>query len=123
MAAHLDPSAVNSAGLRPGGGADRACPSAPRKVRLEALRLFCDVAETGSFSAAARKNQVGCDVVSYEVLALEHYFDVPLLERERENNRLTVAGRAVYDFSQQVLQGYAATEARIGELGGMEDEG
>ena len=123
MAAHLDPSAVNSAGLRPGGGAGRVCPCGRWKLRLEALRLFCDVAETGSFSAAARKNEVGCDVVSYEVLALEQRFDQPLVERWRMQNRLTDAGRVLYDHSRQMLQTYAALEARFGEAGGMKDEG
>ena len=116
MAARLDRDIINSQEARRTSGAG------PGKLSFAYLKVFCDVAETGSFSAAARKNQVGCDVVSYEVLALEHYFDVPLLERERENNRLTVAGRALYDHSQQMLQTYAALEARFGETGRMKDE-
>ena len=116
MAAHLDRDMVSSQEARRTSGAG------PGKLSFEYLKVFCDVAGTGSFSEAARRNGVTRAAVRHEILALEHYFDVPLLEREREHNRLTVAGRALYDHSQQLLQTYAALEARLAETGRMKDE-
>ena len=108
MAAHLDRDMVSSQEARRTSGAG------PGKLSFAYLKVFCDVAETGSFSEAARRNGVTRAAVRHEILALEHYFDVPLLEREREHNRLTVAGRLLYEGSQRVLRDYDEVRAKIG---------
>ncbi len=60
------------------------------------LRNFAAVAESGSFTAAARKLGVGQPAVSHAVARLESALDVQLLERSTRGLTLTAAGRLLY---------------------------
>lgn len=60
------------------------------------LRTFAEVAESGSFTAAARKLGVGQPAVSHAVARLESELDVQVLERSTRGLTLTAAGRLLY---------------------------
>src|ERR1051325_10612909 len=60
-------------------------------VHLETLKVFCDVVETRSFSAAASQNFVTQSAVSQQIRSLEERYGRRLLERTRGNVQLTPA--------------------------------
>ncbi|POR48467.1 LysR family transcriptional regulator [Paraburkholderia eburnea] len=66
-----------------------------RSPSLEQLRALIAVAETGSFSAAARQLDRAQSVVSYTIANLESLLGVSLFERGKRKPELTAAGRAI----------------------------
>ncbi|CAG9256595.1 LysR family transcriptional regulator [Paraburkholderia unamae] len=75
-----------------GHTSDRASDRSPS---LEQLRALIAVAETGSFSAAARQLDRAQSVVSYTIANLEALLGVALFERGKRKPELTAAGRAI----------------------------
>ncbi|MGA2293421.1 helix-turn-helix domain-containing protein, partial [Bradyrhizobium sp.] len=61
--------------------------------RLDAMRLFVRVVETGSFSAVAREANIGQPAVSKQIAALEEHLRAQLLHRTSRNLSLTEAGQ------------------------------
>lgn len=89
-------------------------------MQVESLKIFCDLAESGSFSQAAELNFVTQSAVSQQVRMLEEKFKRKLFERVRGRRelRLTEAGESFYEESRRVLEAYAKLEARMqGEAG------
>jgi DNA-binding transcriptional LysR family regulator len=64
-----------------------------RPIELEPLRLFLQVAATGSFSRAATLTSSTQSAVSKRIGALERQLDARLFERTGRGARLTSAGR------------------------------
>ena len=60
--------------------------------RLVAMKQFATVVETGSFSAAARRLNMGQPAVSKAIANLEEYLGVRLLPRTTRAQHLTVSG-------------------------------
>jgi DNA-binding transcriptional LysR family regulator len=89
-------------------------------MQLETLKIFCDLAETRSFSQAAERNFVTQSAVSQQVRGLEEKFKRRLLERVRGRRdvRLTEAGAAFYEESRNVLSAYAQLQERLRALDG-----
>jgi LysR family transcriptional regulator, transcriptional activator of the cysJI operon len=88
-------------------------------MHLETLKTFCDLCETGSLSRAARLNRVTQSAVSQQLRALEARFGRRLVERApRVAAQPTEAGRLLYDESKQLLERFAALEARLRERPG-----
>lgn len=74
-------------------------------VRLEWLRTFLAVAESGGYSRAARALHMSQPAVSTHVKALEKSLASPLLEKIGGKVRLTPSGVAVADEAREVLDG------------------
>lgn len=66
--------------------------------------IFAKVAETGSFSAAARELGLARSTVSAHVRELEEVFDLRLLERTTRKLRLTEEGELMVARLQSVLE-------------------
>lgn len=76
------------------------------------LTIFCAVAETGGFSAAARRLQVTKSAVSKAVQKLEARLAARLLHRTTRKISLTEAGEAFYQHARRAVQeAQAATDA------------
>ncbi len=75
---------------------------------LRSMAIFASVVETGSFSAAGRRLQLGTSVVSYHVTELEKKLGVTLLYRSTRSHSLTQEGKRVLEASQRMLK--AASE-------------
>jgi DNA-binding transcriptional LysR family regulator len=88
-------------------------------VSLTALRVFREVAERGTLTAAATALGYTQSAVSRQIAALERSAGAPLLERRHDGVRLTPAGQIVVRRAATVLDEVDAT-AR--ELAGMPDE-
>jgi DNA-binding transcriptional LysR family regulator len=85
-------------------------------VHLETLKVFCDVVETRSFSAAASQNFVSQSAVSQQIRTLEERYGRRLLERTRGNVQLTPAGEILYQVSKDIVQRYHDMEAQLQAL-------
>jgi DNA-binding transcriptional LysR family regulator len=66
-----------------------------RSFNLGQLRTFADIAELGSFSAAAERLGVSQPAVSLQLRQLEHRFGVKLIERVGRRAKPTAAGEAL----------------------------
>jgi DNA-binding transcriptional LysR family regulator len=89
-------------------------------VSLVALRVFREVAERGTFTAAATALGYTQSAVSRQIASIERAAQAPLLERRREGVRLTPAGQVVLRTAARVLDQLDST-AR--ELAGLPADG
>lgn len=87
-------------------------------MQLDSLKVFCDLAETESFTKAARNNSVTQSAVSQTITALEKQFRSLLIERSKKNFRLTPEGEVLYDCSKEILQSYDSLRNKLQELQG-----
>ncbi len=85
-------------------------------MQIESLKVFCDLAETKSFTKAAHINNVTQSAVSQTVSALERRFTSLLIERSKKNFRLTPEGDVFYDYSKRILQTCDALYSKLQEI-------
>ncbi|MAC38459.1 MAG: LysR family transcriptional regulator [Maricaulis sp.] len=81
--------------------------------RIDALRLFCSVAELGSFTKAADREAMTPGAASKQITALEQRLQARLFERTTRSVRLTDAGAALLDRVQPWLDEYDAMEEGV----------
>ena len=72
--------------------------------RLASITAFVRVAESGGFTAAARRLNLSTAAVSEQVQALENALGVRLLNRTTRQVSLTEIGREYYERCVQILQ-------------------
>lgn len=82
-------------------------------MQIEAFKVFCDLAESGSFSKAAATNSVTQSAVSQQLRALEQRFEVTLVERGRRNFALTAEGEAFLKASREIVDLYEGLSDRF----------
>ena len=70
-------------------------------MQIESLKLFCDLAETTSFTKAAKINGVTQSAVSQQISSLETKFDAVLIERSKKKFTLTKEGNTLYKYSKR----------------------
>lgn len=85
-------------------------------MQIESLKVFCDLAETESFTKAAQINQVTQSAVSQQISSLERLFKSLLIERSKKHFRLTREGQVLYDYSKQVLHTYDTLQHKLQEV-------
>lgn len=85
-------------------------------MQIESLKVFCDLAETESFTKAAQINDVTQSAVSQQISSLERQFKSLLIERSKKKFRLTREGQVLYDFSKQIIQTYDALHSKLQEI-------
>jgi DNA-binding transcriptional LysR family regulator len=88
-------------------------------MQIESLKVFCDLAETQSFTKAAAINSVTQSAVSQTISTLERRFRSLLIERSKKNFRLTPEGEIFYDYSKRILQTCDALHSRLQEIGNV----
>ncbi|MFB4280483.1 LysR family transcriptional regulator [Nonomuraea sp. MTCD27] len=86
---------------------------------LTALRVFREVAERGTLTAAATALGYTQSAVSRQIASLERAAGAPLLERRHDGVRLTSAGRIVLRRAAAVVD---QVDAGARELAGLPDE-
>jgi DNA-binding transcriptional LysR family regulator len=92
-------------------------------VTLDQLRILMAIAETGSFSAAARRLSRAQSAVSHAVLALETALGVALFDRTGRAPKLTEAGRILLGDAKAVVSRAEELRARAQSMGqGIEPE-
>jgi len=85
-------------------------------MQIESLKVFCDLAETESFTKAAQVNHVTQSAVSQQISSLERRFKSLLIERSKKKFRLTREGQVLYDYSKQIIQTYDSLFSKLQEI-------
>ena len=83
------------------------------------LRVFCTVAETGSFSKASEIIHLTQPAVSLQIQALEDLYETKLFDRTSSAVNLTTSGEVLYKYAKEILTLYAQAEKDIGEITGL----
>src|SRR5580693_7207094 len=91
-------------------------PHSINKMQIESLKVFCDLAETESFTKAAQINNVTQSAVSQQISSLERQFKSLLIERSKKKFRLTREGQVLYEYSKQIIQTYDSLHNRLQEI-------
>ena len=91
-------------------------------ISTRQLRYFVEIADRGSFSAAAERLFVAQSALSRQIKELETQLQTPLFERTARQPRLTAAGEAFYPRARNLLSellkaGEMATQVGHGQLG------
>jgi DNA-binding transcriptional LysR family regulator len=87
---------------------------------LRRLRAFYEVAQRGSFSAAALELGYAQSVVSHHIAALEAEHRITLIDRTSRPVRLTPAGERLRSHAVEVLGSVAAAEDTLRALAGVQ---
>ncbi|MDB6030014.1 MAG: LysR family transcriptional regulator [Verrucomicrobiales bacterium] len=85
-------------------------------MQIESLKVFCDLAETESFTKAAQINNVTQSAVSQQISSLERVFKSLLIERSKKKFRLTREGQVLYDYSKQIIQTFDSLHSKLQEI-------
>jgi DNA-binding transcriptional LysR family regulator len=85
-------------------------------MQIESLKVYCDLAETESFTKAAQINGVTQSAVSQQISSLERQFKSLLIERSKKKFRLTREGQVLYDYSKQIIQTYESLHSKLQEI-------
>lgn len=92
-------------------------------LTLDQLRVLIAIAETGTFSAAARKLGRAQSAISHAVSMLERELRLVLFDRSEKKPRLTEAGKAVLADARLALARIGQLKVRAAGLaGGVESE-
>lgn len=91
-------------------------------ISTRQLRYFVEIADSGSFSAAAERLFVAQSALSRQIKALEHQLQTPLFERTARQPKLTAAGEAFYPRARNLLSelhkaSEVATQIGSGQVG------
>jgi len=78
--------------------------------------MFCDLADTQSFTKAAQINGVTQSAISQQMTMMERAFKSLLVERSKKKFRLTPEGQVLYDYGKQILQLYGSLDSKLLEL-------
>jgi len=81
--------------------------------RLDCLRAFIRVMESGSFSTAAREMGLGQPAISKRISLLERDFEAQLFLRTTRKLTPTPEANRVYDQARQILDLFDATRANV----------
>lgn len=81
--------------------------------KLDAMRTFARVVESGSFSQAARDLNVSQPTVSKQLAALEARLGTQLLARNSRALAVTAAGQDYYEATVRILQDLDLVEEKI----------
>lgn len=85
-------------------------------MHIETLKVFCDLAESGSFSLAASKNFITQSAVSQQIRSLEERYGRELIERSKGHARLTQAGEVLYEAGKEIVHRYREIENNLQSL-------
>jgi DNA-binding transcriptional LysR family regulator len=81
---------------------------------IDSLKVFCSLAETGSFSRAGEANSISQSAVSQQISGLEKKLKVSLLERGgRRGVFLTPQGHVFAQICREILAIYDSIEQRL----------
>jgi len=85
-------------------------------MQIQTFKVFCDLADTESFSKAAERNGVTQSAVSQQIRTIEAQFDVRLIDRGRRAFSLTAEGEAFLASSRQIVGAYEDLGSRMAKL-------
>ncbi len=81
--------------------------------RLDALKVFCAVVDSGGFSKAAEKLGISTSSVTHQIGTLEAHFGVKLLNRTTRSMSLTDEGRQCVEQARCLLDDMSELESSL----------
>jgi DNA-binding transcriptional LysR family regulator len=84
---------------------------------IRQLRYFVEIAECGSFSAAAERLYIAQSALSRQIKELELQLGTPLFERTARLPRLTLAGQVFLERARRLLADLAQAERVTRDIG------
>ncbi len=87
-------------------------------MQLDAIKLFCDVAEQRSVSKAAENAGLTQSAVSQRIIALEKELGVQLIDRSKRPLQLTGPGSTYHHGCRQILDSYERLTRRLAGANG-----
>jgi DNA-binding transcriptional LysR family regulator len=88
-------------------------------LNVSRLKILCEVARQGSFSAAAHELSYTQSAVSQQIAALEAEAGMTLLERRPRGVRPTAAGRTLVEHAEGILARLQTAEAELSAIAGL----
>jgi DNA-binding transcriptional LysR family regulator len=86
---------------------------------VKRLRIFREVAERGSFSAAADAMYLTQSAISQQVAALERETGAKLIQRNRNGLKLTDAGLSLVSHADAVIARLEEAERELADIAGL----
>ena len=87
---------------------------------VKRLRILREVAQRGSFSAAADELYLSQSAVSQQIATLEREVGMKLLDRTREGPKLTDAGRVLVSHADAAIARLEEAERELASIAGLE---
>jgi len=87
---------------------------------VKRLRILREVAQRGSFSAAASSLYLSQSAVSQQIATLEREVGMQLLDRTREGPKLTDAGRVLVSHADAAIARLEEAERELAAIAGLE---
>ncbi len=85
-------------------------------MQIQSFKVFCDLAETESFTKAAQINGITQSAVSQQITSLERQLKTLLIERSKKKFRLTREGELLYEHGKQIMLAYEGLIHRLQEV-------
>ena len=85
-------------------------------MNVETLKVFCDLAESRSFSKTADKNFLSQSAVSQQLAQLELIHKCQLVNRKKRPIELTKAGHLFYKAAKNILERYEQLKSELNTL-------
>ncbi|MBQ3387756.1 MAG: LysR family transcriptional regulator [Thermoguttaceae bacterium] len=91
-------------------------------MKIDSLRVFCDVALHQSFSRGAELNQISQSAATQTIQRLEEKVGVPLIDRAKRPFCLTPEGKICYETFRQVVESYDSVVHRVRAMRHRDEE-
>lgn len=85
-------------------------------MHIETLKIFCDLADSSSFSKTAEKHLLSQSAVSQQLAQLELLHKCQLVTRKKRPIELTSAGRLFYKAAKEILERYDQFNSELNTL-------
>jgi DNA-binding transcriptional LysR family regulator len=85
-------------------------------MHIETLKVFCDLADSRSFSKTAEKHLLSQSAVSQQLAQLELAYKCQLITRKKRPIELTTAGQAFYKAAKDILERYELLKEELNAL-------
>jgi len=85
-------------------------------VHVETLKIFCDLADSRSFSKTAEKHLLSQSAISQQLAQLELAHKCQLITRKKRPIELTPAGQVFYKGAKEILERYEQLISEVNTL-------
>jgi len=82
-------------------------------MHVESFKVFCDLADTASFSEAAARNGITQSAVSQQLRSLEQRYGAILVERGGRHFAVTAEGASFLEAARRILEIYEGIESEL----------
>lgn len=90
-------------------------------MHIEMLKIFCDLADSRSFSKTAEKHLLSQSAISQQLAQLELAHKCQLITRKKRPIELTPAGQVFYKGAMEILERYEQLISEVNALQGTTD--